>query len=257
LTMPMPVIPDVDLLPANPPNTNDPQNFDPRADAFVAALVLMVVQLNAFIEAMGLAGVFIEQRAADANNYAGQADGRATAAGQALAGALEARDACLAYAQAMGGASGIPDPIAFGVVAADGNGAVAFRDLATLPAMLAKLARVGGVATALGQPNKLHVIAAGVTAVLNITEASVHRLEPAGAAAISFAGWAGNDVSQELELHCVNFGGKSISWPPGIWVKADKSRTTDASAAGINWPASGQIDLLVCRDFGQIIYKVA
>ncbi len=49
-------------------------------------------------------------RASDALTYAGQANSRATAAEQALAGSLDARDAALAYAQAAQAAAGVPTP---------------------------------------------------------------------------------------------------------------------------------------------------
>lgn len=238
--MPMPVIPDVDLLPANPPNTNDPLNFDPRADAFVAALVLMVVQLNAFIEAIGLAGAFIEQRAEDTNTYATQADGRATAATLALAGALSARDACLAYAQAMGGAAGIPDPIAFGVFAADGDSAVAFRDLATLPAMLAKANRDGAVVTRMSTNRQVHTPAAGATLALDVAAAGEHVITAVGTLTLSFANVPPGNVSFVLTLDCTNFGNKLINWPPGtIFIKADGSFATSVGNAGVTWQATG------------------
>lgn len=113
------------------------------------------------------------------------------------------------------------------------------------------------MATALGQSSKNHgVIPAGGIVIVDIHEASIHKIEAAGAIEIRFQGWAGPDVSQELELHCINFGGKTLTWAAGMWVKADRSRVAAVGNAGINWLAAGQNDVLVRHDFGANVYTV-
>lgn len=57
-----------------------------------------------------------------------QAATRVTAAELALAGSLDARDAALAYAQAAGGAAGIPQPVPHRVFVSDADGAPAWGE---------------------------------------------------------------------------------------------------------------------------------
>lgn len=255
--MPMPVIPDVDLLPADPPNTNDPQNFDPRADAFVAALVLMVVQLNAFIEAMGLAGAFIDQRAADANTYAVQADGRANAAAQALAGALDARDACLAYAQAMGGASGIPPAVANRVFGSDAGGRVDWLDLAAMPAMLAKANRDGAVVTRQCWTKLFHTPAASATLTIDLAAAGAHHITGVAGLTIQFANVPVGAFETEIAVDCLDFVSKAMSWQAGNWEKADGTWADSPGNAGIVWRAGPfPVQMLVVFKSGVPHYMV-
>jgi hypothetical protein len=187
-------------------------------------------------------------------------------AGQSEANALEYRDQtygykqeaaqseanALAYAQATGTSAGIPTPVANSLFQSNAVGGVFWGPM---PKDASKLDKVGGVATALGQPSKDHgVIPAGGIVVVDVSVASIHKIQAAGSIEIQFTGWAGAGVSQEVELHCVNFGGKTQKWAPGLWVKSDRTRVPEVGLAGINWLTSGQNDVLVRHDFGANVY---
>lgn len=185
------------------------------------------------------------QSEANVLEYRDQTYGYKQAAAQSEANAL-------AYAQATGTSAGIPSPVAKKWFGADENANPGWYDV---PQDAAKLDKMGGVATAFGQPSKDHgVIPAGGIVVVDVSVASIHKIQAAGSIEIQFTGWAGAGVSQEVELHCVNFGGKTQKWAPGLWVKSDRSRVPEVGLAGINWFVSGQNDVLVRHDFGANVY---
>lgn len=187
------------------------------------------------------------QSEANALEYRNQAYGYKQAAAQSEANAL-------AYAQTTGTSAGIPPPVAKKWFGADENANPGWYDV---PQDATKLDKKGGVATALGQPSKDHgLIPAGGIVVVDVSVASIHKMQAAGSIEIQFTGWAGAGVSQEVELHCVNFGSKTQKWAAGLWVKSDRTRVPEVGLAGINWLTSGQNDVLVRHDFGANVYTV-
>lgn len=247
----IPPRPTVTRLP-DPPSSADPNNFDPRADDYLDAQYQYSEELNV------LAG-WVEDVSAVVRTLAqGTADDAvAVAQAEERVGALErsataSAEAAKAYAQAAGASSGVPEPIASKWFGADENANPGWYDP---PKDATKLDKKGGVATALGQPSKDHgVIPAGGIVVVDVSVASIHKIQAAGSIEIQFTGWAGADVSQEVELHCVNFGGKTQKWAPGLWVKSDRTRVPEVGNAGINWLTAGQNDVLVRHDFGANVY---
>lgn len=119
------------------------------------------------------------------------------------------------------------------------------------------LKRVAGVVTAMGLSYiDAGTVAASGTAQINVQQASIHRVQAAGNLTIEISGWAADGRSEDVELHCVNFGGKTVVWPAGNWIRQDGSYVAAASNSGVIWQSSGVDRVLVMRDGGQLHYKV-
>ena len=190
-------------------------------------------------------------------NAASQASGHAYDANQALTGSLVARNDALAYAQAAGASSGIPTPVASKVLATDASGNVAWRSAPPDPAVADKLDKTGGIATKLAYTYLDHgTVAAAGTAAISALAATVHRVQAAGNLTLTFADLIAGALSGDIELHCGNFGGKTVTWPAGNWIKADGSYAAAVGNSGVTWQAAGTDRVLVMIDNGSIYYKV-
>ena len=73
------------------------------------------------------------------------------------------------------------------------------------------------------------------------------------------------EVHRHHHVHChkcrhiaveVNFGGKTVAWPAGKWIKPDGSYATAVGNSGVIWQTSGTDRVLVMIDNGSIYYKV-
>lgn len=187
------------------------------------------------------------QSEANALTYANQANGYKQAAAQSEANAL-------AYAQATGNSAGIPPPVSSSIFQSNAVGGVFWGPM---PKDASKLDKQGGVATALGYSyNDLGTIAAAGTAAVNVQTAAVQRIQAGGNITLTIAGWAIDGRSEDLELHCVNFGGKTITWPAGNWIKSDGSFASSVGLAGVTWQTAGTDRVLVMRDAGVLYFKV-
>lgn len=188
--------------------------------------------------------------AADAQSAANAAALSATAADSSEAAAL-------AYAQAAGASAGVPTPTPNKVLSTDASGVVAWRDAPSDPTVANKLDKSGGVATKLAYTYLDHgTIAAGGTVNISALTATVHRVQAAGNLTITFADMITGSLSGDIELHCVNFGGKTVTWPAGNWVKNDGSYAAAVGNSGVTWQAAGTDRVLVMIDNGAITYKV-
>lgn len=249
----IPPRPTVTRLP-DPPSSADPNSFDPRADDYLDAQYQYSEELNV------LAGWMEDVSAVVRTLAQGTADDAASVA-QAVetVGALErsaeqSATTAKAYAQAAGAAGGIP-PAEEGKFL--GGVAQGQADWIPLPKDASKLDKQGGVATALGYSyNDLGTIAAAGTAAVNVQTAAVQRIQAGGNITLTIAGWATDGRSEDLELHCVNFGGKTITWPAGNWIKSDGSFATAVGNAGVTWQTAGTDRVLVMRDAGVLYFKV-
>lgn len=189
--------------------------------------------------------------AGDAASTAGTAAN--TAAGAAIA-AADARDQALIYAQAAGASAGVPTPTASAYLQTNALGVPLWGPS---PADNNKLDKLGGVATKLAYTYIDHgTIAAAGTAAISALTATVHRVQAAGNLTITFADLISGALSGDIELHCVNFGGKTVTWPAGNWVKADGSYAAAVGNSGVTWQAAGTDRVLVMIDNGSIYYKV-
>ena len=195
--------------------------------------------------------------ASSASGSANNAADSETAAGiSANAAALSAASA-LTYAQAAGASAGVPAPSANKVLSTDGSNVVAWRDVPSDPAIANKLDKSGGTATKLAYTYIDHgTIAAAGTAAISALTATVHRVEAAGTLTITFSDMISGALSGDIELHCVNFGGKTVTWPAGNWIKADGSYAAAVGNSGVTWQAAGTDRVLVMIDNGSIYYKV-
>ena len=210
--------------------------------------VAMSVKNNAD-EALALASA-----AAESAGIAGTA---ADNAADAAAAAETARGQALAYAQAAGASAGVPTPAANKVLATDGLNVVAWRDVPADPALADKLDKSGGTATKLAYTYIDHgTIAAAGTAAISALTATVHRIQAAGNLTITFSDLISGALSGDIELHCVNFGGKTVTWPAGNWIKSDGSYAAAVGNSGVTWQAAGTDRVLVMIDNGAIYYKV-
>ncbi len=183
--------------------------------------------------------------AASANIFAAQAVAAAVSA-EGYAAQAET------YAQAAGGGAGIPTPVANKYLGTDGGGNPAWVNV---PSDAAKLDKTGGVATAISYPYLDHGSTTGSKAV-SATAATVHRVQATGAVTLSFTDLPAGSVSTDLEIHCVNFGGKTITWPTGNWIKSDGSYAAAVANSGVTWQTTGTDRVLVMIDNGQVCYKV-
>lgn len=119
------------------------------------------------------------------------------------------------------------------------------------------VAASSGVATNLSYTYLDHgTIAAAGTVAISALAATVHRMEAAGNLTITFADLISGALSGDLELHCVNFGGKTVTWPAGNWIKSDGSYAAAVGNSGVTWQAAGTDRVLVMIDNGAIYYKV-
>lgn len=135
--------------------------------------------------------------------------------------------------------------------------ATAYSMEATLAIQAAtSLAKQGGVATNLAHSYLDHgTVAAGGTLVLDANVAAVHRVQAGGALTLTLANVPAG-VSGEIELIAVNFGGKTVTWPAGSWVKPDGSHAAAVGNSGVTWQTAGVDRVLVMWDSGSITYKV-
>ena len=99
-------------------------------------------------------------------------------------------------------------------------------------------------------------IAANGTINISQLEAIVFRIQAAGNLTITFSNLITGAFSSEFELHCVNFGGKTINWPAGLWHKSDGTMVSAVGNSGVVWQASGIDKVLVMIDNDAISYKV-
>lgn len=207
--------------------------------------VAMSVKNNAD-EALALASA-----AAESAGIAGTA---ADNAADAAAAAETARGQALAYAQAAGASAGVPTPAANSFLQ---TGADSVPVWGGLPADSSKLAKTGGVAAKLAYTYIDHgTIAAAGTAAISALTATVHRIQAAGNLTITFSDLISGALSGDIELHCVNFGGKTVTWPAGNWIKPDGSYATAVGNSGVTWQTAGTDRVIVMIDNGTIYYKV-
>lgn len=119
------------------------------------------------------------------------------------------------------------------------------------------VARNGGVADRFSVTYlDLGTIAASGTAAVDAAVATVQRIQAGGALTITFSNLPTGAVSSDIELHCVNFGGKTITWPAGSWIKPGGSYAAAVGNSGVIWQTSGTDRVLVMIDNGAIYYKV-
>lgn len=239
--------------PAAPQPTDAKPVFNTKAFAFFGWFDTFTTQMNAAIAWISGRATSAETSATNAANSATAAATSASSASASKDSAAASETAALAYAQAAGASAGIPTPEANKVLGTDGSAQPAWVDV---PEDASKLDKLGGVATALGFTylDKGTIAAAG-TAALNVTDASIQRVQAAGNLTLTIAGWT-DGHSEDLEIHCVNFGGKTITWPAGNWMKSDGSLTPAVGNSGITWQTTGTDRVIVMRDAGQIVYKV-
>jgi hypothetical protein len=94
------------------------------------------------------------------------------------------------------------------------------------------------------------VAAAGTAAVVIGTSDRYQRIQAAGALTITISGWPASGILGELLLKCVNFGGKTITWPTINWVTGDGSFTTTFASNGVAMQAAGTDFVLLWTDNG-------
>lgn len=120
-----------------------------------------------------------------------------------------------------------------------------------------KLDKTGGVASKLSFTYlDQGTIAASGTVNISAVAATTHRIQAGGALTITFSDLVVGAFSSELELHCVNFGGKTITWPAGNWIKPDGSYVAAVGNSGVTWQTAGTDRVLVMIDNGAVFYKV-
>lgn len=237
-----------------PPSRDDPANFSARADDFLGALPDFATEANQLATDVNNKAVEVNQDASDAANSAATALTAANTATTAAGDAEDYRDQALAYAQAAGASAGVPIPTANAYLQT-GPTSVPFWGAA--PTDATKLDKLGGVANKLGFTYlDLGTISSGATANIDVSVATVQRLQASGTLTITFSNLLSGAVSGDFELHCVNFGGKVITWPAGNWIKPDGSYATAVGNSGVTWQTSGTDRVLVMIDNGSIYYKV-
>ncbi len=189
--------------------------------------------------------------AGDAASTAGTAAN--TAAGAAIA-AADARDQALIYAQAAGASAGVPTPTAGVYLQTNALGVPLWGPA---PVDNNKLDKLGGIANKLGFTYlNLGTIATGGTANIDTAAATTQRVQAGGALTLTFSNLISGSVSGDFELHCVNFGGKTVTWPAGNWIKPDGSYATAVGNSGVTWQTAGTDRVIVMIDNGTIYYKV-
>lgn len=215
------------------------------------------------------------QYAQSAGEAAGMAWDSEHAADQHRASAALHDASAQAAAVAAQNGAGLPEVVEGAVLKGQAGGGVKFEKLSpadmgldkvdntsdaqkpvSVPQAAALLPKDGGVATRLGDPFKdLGDAAAGANVSIDAAVASVFRVKALGNLSLSFANVPLN-VSFSMELLCVNFGGRTISWPPGKWVKTDGSQVPAVGNSGVTWQTAGEDRVMVMFDGGQITYKV-
>lgn len=220
------------------------------ADTFNAELDAVAdnVLHNATEAEASAAAALVSQGAAD--GHAGDAAGAAAAASTSASNALT-------YAQAAGASAGVPAPSANKVLATDGSNVVAWRNVPADPTLANKLDKSGGTATKLAYTYLDHgTIAAAGTVNISAIAATVHRVQAAGNLTLTFADLIAGALSGDIELHCVNFGGNTVTWPAGNWIKSDGSYAAAVGNSGVTWQTTGTDRVLVMIDNDAIYYKV-
>lgn len=246
--------PILDAPPPAPQPTDSVSVFNTKAFAFFGWFETFTTQMNAAIAWISGKSGAAEASALAAANSATAAATSATAANASKVSAAASETAAQAYAQAAGAAAGVPPPLAETVFQADADGNVYWGPLAP---DASKLDKINGLATALGFTYlDKGTIAAGGTAAISVTQASVQRVQAAGNLTLTIADWATDGRSEDLELHCVNFGGKTITWPAGNWMKSDGSLVPAVGNSGVVWQTTGTDRVIVMRDADQLVYKV-
>ncbi len=215
------------------------------------------------------------QSAQAAGTAAGLAADSATAADSSRRQAADHAASALAAAQAAQAGAGLPPPTPGALLQGKAGGGVEWanpspaafglenvdntRDTdkpVSTPQAAALLAKLGGVATKLGHSYVDRGTVAGGGAVeLDVNAAAVHRVQAGGALTITLANVPAN-VSGEIELLAVNFGGKTVVWPIGSWIKPDGSYASAVGNSGVTWQTAGVDRVLIMWDAGSITYKV-
>ncbi len=248
-----------------------------RADVdkfFLSDLPVWSAQLTAVEANINAKDLSTGQAAHEASVAAGMAADSATAAAGSRVQAADHAASALAAAQAAQAGAGLPPPtpgallqgkVGGGVEWASPSPAVfgldkvdntrdADKPVSTLQAA-ALLAKLGGVATKLGHSYVDRGTVAGGAVELDVNSAAVHRVQAGGALTITLANVPAN-VSGEIELLAVNFGGKTVVWPIGSWIKPDGSYASAVGNSGVTWQTAGVDRVLIMWDAGSITYKV-
>lgn len=203
----------------------------------------------------------VKNNADEAVAAASAASGAVNAAEDAAdAAALSAADAAtseanaLTYAQAAGASAGVPTPTASAYLQTNALGVPLWGPA---PVDNNKLDKLGGIANKLGFTYlDRGTIAAGGSVSIDAAVATVQRVQAGGALTITFSNLISGAVSGDFELHCVNFGGKTVTWPAGNWIKPDGSYATAVGNSGVTWQTAGTDRVIVMIDNGTIYYKV-
>ena len=92
------------------------------------------------------------------------------------------------------------------------------------------------------------------TVTFTVSDAGNQRVTATGNITLAVTGWPASGYS-EIQLDCVNFGGRTIAFPTVNWVKADGSTTTSFSGSGVTLQSSG-VDFIIfwTSDGGTTIY---
>lgn len=239
--------------PVAPQPTDDKATFNTRAFSFFSWFSTFITEMLAVIAWISERASFAGSSAQSASQSAGQASASAGQANTSKVAAAQSEANALAYAQTTGTSAGIPPPVAKKWFGADENANPGWYDV---PQDATKLPKDGGVATRLGAPFKdLGDAAAGANVTFDAAVATVFRVKALGNLTLSFANVPLN-VSFSMELLCVNFGGRTMSWPPGKWVKTDGSQVPAVGNSGVTWQTAGEDRVLAMFDGGSITYKV-
>ncbi len=195
-----------------------------------------------------------QAKATEAGDAASTAGTAAINAADAANTAAAARDQALTYAQAAGASAGVPTPTASAYLQTNALGVPLWGPA---PVDNNKLDKTNGVATKLAYTYfDQGTIAAAGTVNISALAATVHRIQAAGNLTITFSDLISGALSGDFELHCVNFGGKTVTWPAGNWIKPDGSYAAAVGNSGVTWQTTGTDRVLVMIDNGQITYKV-
>lgn len=81
-------------------------------------------------------------------------------------------------------------------------------------------------------------IASG-TVTVTVSSAGNQRITATGNITLAITGWPASGTFSKLQLDCVNFGGKTITFPTINWVKSDGSFTTTFSSSGVTLQSAG------------------
>lgn len=243
ITVPIPIT----ELPI-PPTTADPVDFDPRMDATLIATKLMVTQQNVQNQTT-YQNALASKAAADAAVAAGAGISEdAQAAAEAAEAAEAAKIAAQAAAQAAAAGAGLPALVNNSFLQVNGAGALSFLPKTSETTWPKK---VGGKVQSLGFTFiDDGEIGGGELVTCLFSDGEVHRVEATSEFQISFGGWQASGTRCEMEIECVNFGGKTITWDTLRWVIAGGAYTTIASNNGVTFQTSGIDYLLLWTDDG-------